>query len=166
MPRRKKLLLAKVAILEILELSVNAESSPARSEVRTRAVAKAPPRGGDVSTRSLGVLNLEVVGTSCGLLHDVNAQPCVEINNSRKDERRIGSCRFDFMIKNLCFRRRDNEVDVRAYVGMALQATMSTSSDVGWMMDPIGFWFVGRRHRSYVVCATPRLAIDHWIITN
>ena len=115
-PRRKKFLLAKVAILEILELSVDAESSPARSEVRTRLVATAPLRGGDAFTSILGLLDLDV-GTSCGLLHDVNALPCVEINNSRKDERRIGNFRFNFMIiKNLCFRPRDNEVDVRAMI--------------------------------------------------
>lgn len=98
MPRRKKLLLAKVAILEILELSVDAESSPARSEVRTRVVATAQSRGGDSFKSILGLLDLDVVGTSCGLLHDVNALPCVEINKSRKDERRIGNFRFNFMI--------------------------------------------------------------------
>jgi hypothetical protein len=112
--------LAKVAILEILELSVDAESFPPRSEVRTRVIATAPSRGGNLSTSILGLLDLDVVGTSCGLLHDVNALPYVEINNSRKDERKIGSCRFDFMINKFCFRPRDNEVDVRAYyVGMS-----------------------------------------------
>jgi hypothetical protein len=111
---RKKLLLANVAILEILELSVDAELSPARSEVRAHAVATAPSRGGNAFTSTLGLLDADVVGTSCGLLHDVNALPCVEINNSRKDERRIESFAFDFMIKNLCFRPGDNEVDMSA----------------------------------------------------